>query len=97
MLVDRRLPRPPVRDWDSDGDDEDVKKETQERYRRIQEQWRFDVDDEPAVGPEGPEEHGRKLIDDYTESYVGRTFWIVHISHYYLQTALPHHDAIQRA
>jgi len=52
---------------------EDAKKEARECYRRLQEQWRFDADDEPPVGPEGPEEHGRKLFDDYAESRLYHT------------------------
>lgn len=68
MLVDRRLSRPPALRWDSDGEDESALAESQERDRRLQEQWRFDTDDEPPAGPEGPEEHARQLVDDYAES-----------------------------
>ena len=60
MLVHRRLPRSssPLR---QEHEDEDT-------YKRLKEQWAYDADDEPAVGPEGPDEHGRKLIDDYDET-----------------------------
>jgi hypothetical protein len=44
------------------------------RVRRRQEggkeQWRFDVDDMPPMGPDGAEEHDRHLIDDYDTGYV---------------------------
>ncbi|GJE91699.1 enhancer of polycomb-like domain-containing protein [Phanerochaete sordida] len=73
MMVDRRLSRPPAVEWDSDGEDGDAHQDAAERSRRLEEQWRFDADDEPAVGPEGPEEHGRKLFDDYTESRLQHT------------------------
>ena len=36
-----------------------------ESRRRLEERWRFDMDDGPAVGPEGPEELDRALVDDY--------------------------------
>ncbi|EKM52072.1 uncharacterized protein PHACADRAFT_212666 [Phanerochaete carnosa HHB-10118-sp] len=65
-------------DEDADGDadedvNEDAKKEVAEHHRRLLERWRFDADDEPLVGPEGPEEHGRKLFDDYAESRLQHT------------------------
>lgn len=39
--------------------------EDEERRRRLEERWRFDLDDTPPIGPEGPEEHDRVLVDDY--------------------------------
>ena len=45
-----------------DDDDEDG-------VRNIIERWRFDADDVPAFGPEGPEEQNRTLVDDYAEKY----------------------------
>ena len=57
MLIDRRLPRPPVLNSDSE---EDV-----ESRRRLKERWAYDADDVPPVGPEGQEEHDRKLMDDF--------------------------------
>lgn len=59
MLVDRRLRQSsPARD---SSEDEDT-------YRRLKEQWAYDADDEPAVGPEGSDEHRRKLVDDFSDS-----------------------------
>lgn len=39
--------------------------EVRERARRITEQWKFDSDDDPVVGPEGPDEQDRTLVDDF--------------------------------
>ena len=39
--------------------------EEDESRRRLVERWRFDMDDSPAIGPEGLEEQGRVLVDDY--------------------------------
>ncbi|OSX65465.1 hypothetical protein POSPLADRAFT_1167718, partial [Postia placenta MAD-698-R-SB12] len=50
-----------------DGDNED---ETQERVRRLTERWRYDVDDVPAVGPDGSEEKDRGLLDDFSTKYL---------------------------
>ena len=41
-----------------------------ERQRRLEEQWRFDQDDVPPVGPEGADEQDGVLIDDYDPTYV---------------------------
>ena len=63
MLMDRRLHRsssPPSPPRDSIEDEE--------TFRRRKEQWAYDADDEPATGPEGVDEHGRQLLDDYIES-----------------------------
>ena len=38
--------------------------EDMERMRRLEERFRYDDDDVPAVGPGGPDEHDRKLIDE---------------------------------
>jgi len=38
--------------------------------RRLQERWRFDQDDDPAVAPEGAEEQDRMLVDDYDPRYL---------------------------
>lgn len=45
---------------DLDGDAEEV-----ERQRRLEEQWRFDQDDTPTSGPQGPDEQDRMLVDEY--------------------------------
>lgn len=47
---------------DSSEEDPD---ERRERAWRITERWRYDRDDEPPVGPEGPDEQDRTLVDEY--------------------------------
>ncbi|TFY75117.1 hypothetical protein EWM64_g8894, partial [Hericium alpestre] len=39
--------------------------EMKELSWRIRDRWRFDSDDEPPVGPEGPDEEHRVLVDEY--------------------------------
>ena len=65
--LDRRLYNSRQLPSDSDSDSE-----TTEVHRRLQERWRFDDDDVPAVGPEGTEEQDRKLADDFDAKYVLR-------------------------
>lgn len=48
-----------------DDDDSD-----EELSKRIQERWRFDSDDGPAVGPLGSDEQDRVLVDDYQSEYI---------------------------
>lgn len=68
--MDRRLatPRPirPPSESDSDA-------EVLEKHRRIEERWKYDDDDVPPVGPEGPEEQDRKLADDFDAKYAMST------------------------
>lgn len=40
-----------------------------EARRRLEEQWKFDADDMPSVGPEGSDEQDRVLVDDYELKY----------------------------
>jgi len=40
---------------------------------RLEEQWKFDLDDVPAVGPEGVDEQDRILVDDYDTTYLRHT------------------------
>ena len=40
--------------------------EMQELSWRIRDRWKFDDDDEPAIGPDGPDEQDRMLVDDYS-------------------------------
>lgn len=47
-------------EMDAEEDDEES-----ERKRRLEERWKFDLDDVPAVGPRGADEENRILIDDY--------------------------------
>jgi enhancer of polycomb-like protein len=44
--------------------------EVEETRRRMQERWRFDDDDGPAVGPLGSEEQDRVLYDDYQGKHI---------------------------
>ncbi|KAJ7224458.1 enhancer of polycomb-like-domain-containing protein [Mycena pura] len=47
---------------DEETDDEDTK--------RLMDRWRFDSDDYPAVGPDGPDEQDRALADEYDPKYL---------------------------
>ena len=47
---------------------EDV--EEAEKEKRLEEHWKFDVDNAPPIGPDGAEDHGQQLIDDYDPTYV---------------------------
>lgn len=79
-LVDRRLSEtsfPQRRGralFNSDSDDDrmnvDEDSDDTERVRRLAERWRFDSDDAPPVGPSGPDEQDRILVDDYAAKYV---------------------------
>ena len=44
--------------------------EDEEMARRLRERWRFDQDDDPAVGPEGADDQDRMLVDDYDPRYL---------------------------
>jgi enhancer of polycomb-like protein len=48
--------------------------EEAESQKRLEELWRFDIDDMPPVGSDGAEEHDRQLIDDYDTGYVLYSF-----------------------
>ena len=37
---------------------------------RIRDRWLFDADDEPSVGPDGPDEKDRELVDEFHPKYV---------------------------
>ncbi|KAJ7623472.1 enhancer of polycomb-like-domain-containing protein [Roridomyces roridus] len=55
----------PPADEDVDMDEDDT--------ARLRERWRFDVDDYPAVGPEGADEQDRILVDEYDPKYLRHT------------------------
>ncbi|XP_006456605.1 hypothetical protein AGABI2DRAFT_195675 [Agaricus bisporus var. bisporus H97] len=55
-----------------DGDAEEV-----ERQRRLEEQWRFDQDDTPTSGPQGPDEQDRMLVDEYQTKYLRHTMTLL--------------------
>ncbi|KAF7309638.1 Enhancer of polycomb-like protein [Mycena indigotica] len=42
----------------------------EESWQKMRERWRFDVDDEPVMGPNGFEEQHRSLIDEYDPTYL---------------------------
>ncbi|KAG6842112.1 hypothetical protein C0991_002766 [Blastosporella zonata] len=47
--------------------------EDDERLQRMQERWRYDADDLPAVGPGGSDEMNRTLVDDFSSSILQRS------------------------
>lgn len=51
------------------SDDEESNMETRERARRLFERWKFDDDDNPAIGLEGPDEKDRILLDEFQPRY----------------------------
>ncbi|EGN97434.1 hypothetical protein SERLA73DRAFT_161474 [Serpula lacrymans var. lacrymans S7.3] len=58
-----------MRQFDDDGDEE--------RVSKLHERWRFDDDDSPVVGPEGPDEQDRVLIDDYEPRYLRHAMTLI--------------------
>jgi enhancer of polycomb-like protein len=89
-FIDRRLPasretlgtidtshifsfrrRPHERDSDDDMHDE-------ESAWRLAERWKFDQDDTPAVGPQGPDEQDRVLVDDYEPRFLRHSITLLH-------------------
>ncbi|KAF9005081.1 enhancer of polycomb-like-domain-containing protein [Cyathus striatus] len=83
LHVDRRNYIPPPMSYkrrrhpglvDSDDEDamdvDDIDAEEIERRARLQERWRFDMDDGPVIGPQGTDEHDRILVDDYDSKYL---------------------------
>lgn len=66
VRIDRHLfsTRPVLSSSDSDDS------EKRERFRRAEEQWRYDDDDAPVVGLKGAEEQNRQLVDDFDVKYV---------------------------
>lgn len=59
------LPRSTLFGIDEPMDVDTENPEENDNIRRLEERWRFDMDDSPAVGPEGPEELDRVLVNDY--------------------------------
>ncbi len=59
-----------------DEDQENL--EGQERERRLEERWKYDQDDVPAFGPQGPDEQDRVLVDEYQTKYVIANFYRLH-------------------
>lgn len=65
LLLDRRVLNGRSIQSSSEESSSDLDTEEIERRRRLMEQWRFDEDDTPAVGPQGPDEQDRLLVDDF--------------------------------
>ena len=88
----RRLPRSSLFALEeADGPSEDA--EDSERVRRLEERWMLDVDDTPPFGPDGAEEHARRIVDDYDTSYVFlcRLFWSFLMLYRFLRHAMTLH------
>ncbi|KAK7683201.1 hypothetical protein QCA50_013874 [Cerrena zonata] len=77
--LDRRLcdPRSSRSPSESDSDTEVL-----EKRRRLQERWKFDEDDVPAIRPEGLEEQDRKLADDFDPKYLSHRMSLLSDSEY---------------
>ncbi|KAI0057206.1 hypothetical protein BV25DRAFT_1812676 [Artomyces pyxidatus] len=54
------------------ANDEDFA-DAQEVSWRIRERWKFDDDDDPPVGPDGPDEQDRVLVDEFDLKYLRRS------------------------
>lgn len=65
MHLDRRRPPPPTRQSRVEFSYDVSDAEKAEQQRRLRERWMFDEDDGPALGPDGPDEHDRVLVDDF--------------------------------
>jgi enhancer of polycomb-like protein len=61
------LPRSTLFDIDEPMDVDTENPEQDENRCRSVERWRFDMDDSPAIVPEGSEEQDRVLVNDYDE------------------------------
>ncbi|KAF5375868.1 hypothetical protein D9615_008245 [Tricholomella constricta] len=44
---------------------------------KVQERWRYDADDMPSVGPDGPDEQNRVLVDDYSPRLLSHSMTIL--------------------
>jgi enhancer of polycomb-like protein len=73
--LSKRLPRASLFALDEEDEttlSEDA--EVVERQKKLEERWKFDVDDAPPIGPDGAEEHDRELVDDYDAAYVSSRY-----------------------
>jgi enhancer of polycomb-like protein len=50
----------------------------EERAWRLAERWKFDEDDCLAVGPDGPDEQDRLLLDDYEPRFLRHSMTLLH-------------------
>ncbi|KAI0280469.1 hypothetical protein BGY98DRAFT_1095464 [Russula aff. rugulosa BPL654] len=62
----RRLTRPTTADSEMPEEESTAEKEVS---WRIRDRWLFDADDEPSVGPDGPDEKDRVLVDEFHPKY----------------------------
>jgi enhancer of polycomb-like protein len=62
----RHLTRPTTADSEMVEEESTAKKEVS---WRICDHWLFDADDEPSVGPNGPDEKDRVLVDEFHPKY----------------------------
>ncbi|GBE89019.1 Enhancer of polycomb-like protein [Sparassis crispa] len=53
-----------------EGSEDDDDTDAQSPARKVRGRWKFDADDDPAVGPEGPDEQDRMLVDDFQPKYL---------------------------
>jgi len=69
-VFSKRLPRSSSFTLE-DEDGMDVSEDTGdvEQRQRLEERWKFDMDDAPLFGPESTDEHDRVLVDDYDTKY----------------------------
>ncbi|KAI0635269.1 enhancer of polycomb-like-domain-containing protein [Trametes polyzona] len=67
LLIDRRFN---VKLRPASFDDDEV---STERMKKLEERYRFDDDDAPAIGPGGPDEQDRKLIDECQPKHIAVT------------------------
>ncbi len=89
-MLDRRdlAPHPPFKRQKLDPSSDELKamevdkdqedSEEQERERRLEERWKYDQDDVPAFGPQGPDEQDRVLVDEYQTKYAVVNFYRFH-------------------
>lgn len=61
------IPRSKLFDIDESMDVDTNNPEQVEYRSRLVERWKFDMDDNPVIGPEGLEEHDRVLVNNYDE------------------------------
>jgi hypothetical protein len=62
----RRLTKPTTADSEMPEEESTAEKEVS---WRIRDRWLFDADDEPSVGPDGPDEKDRVLVDEFHPKY----------------------------
>ena len=61
-----------------EGDSDDDRQSDGEQSWRLSERRKFDEDDSPAVGPEGPDEQDRVLLDDFDPRFLRHAITLLH-------------------